>query len=154
MIGVPLSPPLFVQVGTSTRKVSDQLRPTSFFPLPSSVPSTPPPPPISPPQKNQKPDFEIPNSFLFSSSSFPSLLPLPFPHLIAVDHPALLFLTAFASLIFPTCGWTPLSQYTLLPFSPAQGMIRHPNELLSSTRLQNRCELTQGTIPPSLSLFL
>jgi hypothetical protein len=31
-------------------------------------------------------------------------------------------------------------------------MIRLPNELLSSTRLQNRCELTQGTIPsPSTS---
>lgn len=49
----------------------------------------------------------------------------------------------------------PLSILVLPSDPPLQGMIRLPNELLSSTRLQNRCELTQGTIPsPSTSTLL
>jgi hypothetical protein len=39
-------------------------------------------------------------------------------------------------------------------YTPAQGMIRHQLDFLSSTRLQNRSELTKGTIPQSSSPLL
>ena len=79
------------------------------------------------------------------SSSSP---PLPLPLLRGVlRSPALLYFERSFFLILrpPVAGPFPPSS----PKPPRpQGMIRHPNELLSSTRLQNRCELTQGTIPP------
>lgn len=45
----------------------------------------------------------------------------------------------------PVAGPSPQFYHLIVP--PAQGMIRLQSELLSSSRLQNRCELTQGTIP-------
>lgn len=54
----------------------------------------------------------------------------------------------------PAAGRSLAHTFASYSSPPPQGMIRHPNELLSSTRLQNRCELTQGTIPsPSISLL-
>ena len=46
------------------------------------------------------------------------------------------------------CGWTLLT--TISHNLPAQGMFRLQSELLSSYRLQNRCERTEGTISHSL----
>jgi hypothetical protein len=46
------------------------------------------------------------------------------------------------------CGWTStLKNNPTSKYCRAQGMIRHQLEFLSSARLQNRCEATNGTIP-------
>lgn len=54
----------------------------------------------------------------------------------------------------PVAGTPSEINFRTTIYPPAQGMIRHQIDFLSSTRLQNRSELTKGTIPQSSSPLL
>ena len=92
--------------------------------------------------------------FVSRSPTFPLklLLPPPSPR----PPPFLRHLISFQAFphslffLFTLRGWTPTCAFyfQITATDHIQGMIRYPNDFLSSSRLQHRCELTQGTIPP------
>lgn len=127
--------------------------------------------------------FSLPLFFLLIHSTFPLplfLFPLTSPssasfsqiiqHIFyhgCVDQPFLFF--SYTSLLLsnlsPSCRFPPPLgppvagtpseiNFRTTIYPPAQGMIRHQIDFLSSTRLQNRSELTKGTIPQSSSPLL
>lgn len=126
--------------------------------------------------------IQLPPPLLFSPSLFflsfpfsPSILSLSLLLLPPTSFPLLFNIPAafyprgtLTSLLLPpsrvatyrsspwsACGWTLLCfGYPTRDNFPTQGMIRLQSELLSSSRLQNRCELTNGTISQSLPLSL